>query len=168
MNTCCELGTRPYSENKLVNKKNTIFLLSRHTVTASPMDPPPSPCSSCLSGADAHSISLALTLPDSRPGPTSEQYWWEVGGPEKRGSSLCSFCYLPSVVPTSSKWPLSTGSHRRPWSHEHFLCMFSGLIWSSWMLGSHSTTFSFCSSTFQSPLVPWLALFVFLALPRSL
>lgn len=54
MNTCCELGTRLYSENKLVNKENTVFLLSRHTVTAGPMDPSPSPCSACLSGADAH------------------------------------------------------------------------------------------------------------------
>ena len=54
MNTCCELGTRLYSENKLVNKENTVFLLSRHTVTAGPMDPSPSPCSVCLSGADAH------------------------------------------------------------------------------------------------------------------
>lgn len=81
------------------------------------------------------SISQALTSPGSSPGPATEQCWWEVGGTEQPGQPLCSFCCISSLVPTSSEWPLSTGSHRRPWIHEcsfhvfrsHLVFLDSGL-----------------------------------------
>ena len=110
MSICCELGTRPYSENQLVNKEDTVFLLPEHTVSAHHMYPLPSPHSLYHSGADA----CRQHLPDSHVPrlQSGSRHREALVGSRRETEARISFalviylccCYsTSSVVPTSSK-----------------------------------------------------------------